>query len=128
MAELAATLRELKQLGTAQNRKVYKRHGAEGDAFGVSYANLKKLTKKIKPDHALAVGLWQSGNHDACILATMIADSEQATLAMINDWAKGLNNYVITGAVAGFVRRTRFAHNRMKQWSRACDEWICSAG
>ena len=41
-------MKELKMLGTAQNRKVYKRHGAGEDLFGVSFANLGKLQKKIK--------------------------------------------------------------------------------
>jgi hypothetical protein len=41
----------LKQLGTEQNRKIYKRHGVNGSAFGVSYSELGKLRKKIKSDH-----------------------------------------------------------------------------
>jgi len=49
-------------MGTAQNKKVYARYGAGENIFGVSFANLKILTKKIKKDHALAVRLWESGN------------------------------------------------------------------
>lgn len=51
---LQETLRELKSLGTEQNRKLYARHGVTNEMFGVSYANLDKLKKKIKMDHALA--------------------------------------------------------------------------
>lgn len=40
-------MRELKALGTAQNVKVYQRHGAGDNLFGVSFANLYKLQKKI---------------------------------------------------------------------------------
>ncbi len=36
---------------------------------GVSYANLEKLKKRIKMDHELAAHLWDTGNHDARILA-----------------------------------------------------------
>jgi 3-methyladenine DNA glycosylase AlkD len=67
----------LEALGTEQARKTYKRHGIEGDVFGVSYANLEILRKKIKVDHDLAQKLWASGNHDARILATMFADTVQ---------------------------------------------------
>ena len=42
----ADVLEELKALGTAQNRKVYARHGVQSAMFGVSYANLGKLKKK----------------------------------------------------------------------------------
>ena len=34
---------------TAQNVKVYKRHGAGDDVFRVSFANLNKLKRQIKP-------------------------------------------------------------------------------
>ena len=70
-------LAKLKALGTAQNRKVYARHGVTREAFGVSYANLGKLVREIKVDHELALGLWKSGNHDARVLATMVADPEE---------------------------------------------------
>jgi len=62
-------LRALKALGTAQNRKVYARHGVQPPLFGVSYAALGKLRKQIGVDHKLALALWKSGNHDARVLA-----------------------------------------------------------
>ena len=68
---------ELKSLGSEQTCKTYKRHGVKGDMFGVSYANLGKIKKKIKVDHKLAEQLWATGNHDARIVATMIADPKQ---------------------------------------------------
>ena len=63
--EYEDVIRELESLGTAQNRKIYKRHGAGDRLFGVSFANLNKLKKKIKTDHDLANQLWASGNVDA---------------------------------------------------------------
>jgi 3-methyladenine DNA glycosylase AlkD len=57
------TMAELKKLGTAQNRKVYERHGAGKKMYGVSYAALTAMKKKIKQDHDLAVKLWNTGNH-----------------------------------------------------------------
>ena len=45
---------ELKRIGTAQNRKIYKRHGGDDNLFGVSYANFYKFQEKIKVDQALA--------------------------------------------------------------------------
>jgi len=43
-------LAELKRLGTDQNVKICKRHGAGENLYGVSFANLKQLKKKIKAD------------------------------------------------------------------------------
>ena len=54
LTDTAEAVRRLKALGTAQNRKVYTRHGVQGDAFGVSYANLGKLRREVGTDHELA--------------------------------------------------------------------------
>ena len=42
------TMAELEALGTAENRKVYPRHGVKEPMFGVSYASLGKLEKKLR--------------------------------------------------------------------------------
>ena len=91
------TLARLKALGTAQNRKVYGSHGVTGAMFGVSYANLGKLRKEIKVDHKLAEQLWASRNHDARVLATMIADSEQMTTAVAQSIGKVEVDHGVTG-------------------------------
>ena len=70
-------LKRLKSLGTAQTRKTYGRHGVTGEMFGVKFGDLSRLVRQIKKDHALALELWSSGNHDARVLATHIADPEE---------------------------------------------------
>ena len=46
---------ELKQNGSAQTVKIYRNHGVTGDFYGVSYAFLKKLHKRVKVDHELGL-------------------------------------------------------------------------
>ena len=72
-------MKELRATGSAQTRKIIRRHGAEGDTFGVSYAFLGKMKRKIKTDQRLAEQLWATGNVDARVLATLICDPEQLT-------------------------------------------------
>src|SRR5579863_8795596 len=98
--DLAETMKLLEAAGSEQTRKTYRRHGVSGPQFGVSYATIKPLAKKIKTDHTLAAQLWDTGNHDARILATMIADPKAATAKQIDQWAKALDNYVLTDALA----------------------------
>jgi 3-methyladenine DNA glycosylase AlkD len=126
MAETAtAVLEELASLGTEQTRKTYRRHGITGEQFGVSYANLGKLTRRIKRDHDLALALWASGNHDARILATMIADPAQTDEAMLDAWAGDLANYIQADALADLAARTPHARSLAERWSRSDDE--CTA-
>ena len=103
--KLAEAMQRLEACGTAQNRKVYARHGVRAKMFGVSYANQGKLKKAIGVDHALAQKLWATGNHDACVLATMVADPDASTAKELATWARTLDSYVVTDALAGDWRQ-----------------------
>ena len=121
-------MEELKSLGKEQTRKTYRRHGVKGELFGVLWGDLKKLHKQIKVNHPMAVSLWETGNYDARIFALMIADPQQADEAMLDAWARELDNYAITDAFSAYVVRTPFAHQKMKEWTASEDEWMGQAG
>jgi 3-methyladenine DNA glycosylase AlkD len=121
-------LRELQSLGTEQNRKVYARHGVGPRMYGVSYAHLGKLTKRIKTDQLLAEALWASGVHDARVLATMIADPARMTDRLLDAWAKDLDSYVIADAFATLVGKSPLAAREMEKWIDSQSEWTAAAG
>lgn len=121
-------LKKLEDFGTEQNRKIYKRHGVDGEMFGVSYANLGKLVKEIKKDHELARQLWKTGNHDAQVLATMIADPKKFSSEEIDNWSGSTANYVLTDAFAKVVGQSEFAVEKAEKWVDSKNEWLESAG
>lgn len=121
-------MQELEALGTEQNRKVYRRHGVTGPQFGVSYGHLRPLAKRIKHDHALARELWATGNHDARILACMIADPKQATREELEAWVLELDNYVISDGFSGLVMQSPHARALAARWIDADGEWIEATG
>ncbi len=121
-------MKQLEAMGTAQNRKVYTRHGVVGKQFGVSCGNYGKLKKQIKSDHELALKLWATSNHDARIMATMIVDPNKLTSSEIDAWAKDIEGYPITDAFSGVVNKTSFNMKKMEQWTKRKEEWISSAG
>ena len=121
-------VKELKANGTAQNRKVYRRHGVQGEMFGVSYAALGKLKKKIKMDQPLAEQLWATGNQDARALATMIADPSKIKVATLNAWVKDADNRGLAAAVSNVAAETPSAKGRMEKWTASKNEMIACAG
>jgi 3-methyladenine DNA glycosylase AlkD len=121
-------LAELESLGTEQTRKTYRRHGAGENQYGVLTSAMEKVKKRIKVDHQLALSLWATGNHDARILATMIADPNQLDPATAEAWAHDLFNYVLTDALAGLVARTPYAREKAEAWIDSGGEWIAHAG
>ncbi|MYI56902.1 MAG: DNA alkylation repair protein [Acidimicrobiia bacterium] len=128
MSDPGSVLAELEALGTAQNRKVYARHGVNEPMFGVSFAHLRKLGKKLRPDHDLAQALWASGNHDARVLALAVADPAQTGRSEIEAWAGDLGNYVLIDEMAAFVARTPFLEGCAEDWTDDGSEWMASAG
>ena len=121
-------LAELERAGTAQNRKVYKRHGIKEPLYGVSYANLNKLKKKIKVNHELAQELWATGNHDARVLATKIANAKQMTEEEIEAWASELDNYVLTDGFSDVVGKSPLIMKKMEEWTACDEEWRGRSG
>ena len=121
-------LQQLEAMGTAQNRKIYTRHGVKGEQYGVSIANLRKLKKQIKVDQPLAEELWATGNHDARYLATMIADPKTINDPTLQAWAESLDNYIIADAFSGLVSQTPLAQQKMEQWTNVDSEWMGQVG
>ncbi len=111
-------LAELKSLGTAQTVKTCRRHGANGDIYGVKIADLKKVLKKIKGDQSLALELWKTGNSDAMYLAALAADGSQMTKAQLHAWAKSAWWYMLSEYSVPFV-----AAEHPDAFSIAC-KWI----
>lgn len=118
----------LERMGTAQNVKIYTRHGMGENLFGVSFANLGLLKKQIKVDHELALKLWNSGIGDARNLATMIADPAKFTAQELDDWVKDQESYGICDLLSGLVGKTTFAQEKAEKWSKSGDEWIGRTG
>lgn len=123
-----SVLDELKRLGTAQNRKVYRQHGVGAGMYGVSYANLGKLRKKIRVDQSLAEQLWRTGNHDARVLAAMVADPGAIKSKTLDEWVKDLDNYVVTDALSGLAGKTPFAIKKAERWVKSKNEWVGASG
>lgn len=121
-------LEELEALGSERNRKIYPRHGIREPMFGVSYADLGKLQKRIRTDHALALGLWRSRNHDARILATMIADPKAMKERELDLWVSDLDNYVIADAFSCVVAASQHARKKANEWTEARGEWVSTVG
>ncbi len=122
------TMKELRTHGSEQTRKIYRQHGVKGKMFGVSYAALGKLRKKIKIDQQLAEQLWATANLDARVLATMIADPSEIGLSTIKGWGHDADYRGLAGAVSNVAAETPHAVKLMEQWTASKKEMIACAG
>jgi len=126
--DLETALATLREKGKANTAKIYARHGVKDPCYGVSYADIEKLVKQIKQDHRLALGLFASGNHDARVLATKIADPDALSEAEIDAWMRATRDHVIEGAVAGLAARRKDALALALGWMKDEGEWTSAGG
>lgn len=125
---VAEVMKLLDSMGTAQNRKIYARHGYSENMFGVSFANLKSLAKKVSGDHQLALGLWETGNEDARLLATMIADPESASEKLLKAWMSDVRHHTLADLFTHFVAKTKFAAALMPVWMKSRNDFEGQVG
>jgi len=109
-------MQELEALGSEQTRKTWCRHGAAEPMFGVKFGDLTKLQKRIKPNHSLAAGLWRTGNHDARLLASIVADASAITEKELMAWASTLKDSSTAEALANLASRTPLAAKIREAW------------
>src|SRR5690554_2771188 len=89
-------LTELESLGDEKRRQYNTKVGPDGitaapadKQFGVKTGDLRKLAKKIKTNHELAMQLWKTGNMDAQMLAILMMKPKELSAkeldAMVRD-------------------------------------------
>ena len=89
------------------------------NVYGVPIPNLRKLAKKIEMNHQLALKLWDSGIHEAMLLACLIDDPEKVTQLQMEQWAKDFNSWDICDQCCGnLFDKTKYARKKALQWSR----------
>ena len=119
---LAETMSALEKAGSAQTRKTYARHGAAGPMFGVSFATLKTLVKRIRVDRELALALWDTGNFDARNLAVKVADPARMSSADLDRWAQAPTVRMCSGYVAHVAVESPHARAKADHWLAASDD------
>ena len=126
--DVSQALKKLAALGTARNRRVHARRGITGAAFGVSQADLGRLARELRGRHGLALELWESGNHDARVLATMVADPTRLGARELGRWVRTLDNAVVTDAFAKLAARSPAGRGEALKWLADGGEWVTTAG
>ncbi len=88
-------------------------------AVGTPVTKLRQIAKKIeKPNQPLADLLWESGIHEARILAAILADPAHITHAQLNQWVAELNSWDICDACACHL------FSKVKTPLKLAERWI----
>ncbi|MBI2171845.1 MAG: DNA alkylation repair protein [Chloroflexi bacterium] len=95
------------------------------DALGVSVEALRKLAKEAGKSHALATQLWDSGVHEARILAALVDLPQEVTEAQMERWAAGFDSWDVCDQVcANLFDKTPSAYQKAAEWSARREEFV----
>ncbi len=119
-------LAELRSLGSEKDRAGMARYGINVErAFGVSIYELRRIAKRLGTDHALALALWATGNHEARLLACFVDDPRLVTGPQLEEWARDFDSWDICDqATTSLFDQTKHAWPKAVQWARRDEEWV----
>ena len=123
-------LRELRCLGEARNVEGMARFGIHANVvYGVAKPQLDALARRIGRNRKLALQLWESGVHDARILAGMIDMASQVSARQMEHWVRFFDNWdVCDGTCCHLFVFAKPAWSKALTWSRRDKEFIKRAG
>lgn len=101
------------------------RFGIQVDqSLGISLYKLRELAKGVR-DHALAIGLWETGIHEARMLAAMVEEVSQVTRDQCEKWVQEFNSWDVCDNVTDEVFiYTPFALELITTWATREEEFV----
>lgn len=121
---------ELRALADPSRLEGMARYGIATDAaLGVTVAELRALARRIGRDHRLAADLWDSGIHEAMILATIVDDPALVTPEQAEAWVLDVRSWDLCDGLCGnLLDRSAFAFDLAVRWGRRDEEFVKRAG
>ncbi|MGB3589706.1 MAG: DNA alkylation repair protein [Tunicatimonas sp.] len=98
-------------------------------ALGIRIPMLRQLAKPYCQQHELALDLWDSGVHEAQILATLVDDHRQVTEEQLENWVTDIQSWDLCDqACSNLFWRTPFAYRKATEWCQRSEEFVKRTG
>ena len=99
------------------------------DTLGVSIPVVRELAKRAGRDHALAAALWESGIHEARVLAALVDDPRWVTEEQMERWVTAFDSWDVCDQVcSNLFDRTPYAVDKAMEWAGRREEFVKRAG
>jgi 3-methyladenine DNA glycosylase AlkD len=98
-------------------------------ALGVSIPTLRRIARAHRGDHELAQALWDTGVHEARILASMVDDPARVTTDQLEAWVVAFDSWDLCDQVTGnLFSRTPGALRTARAWTARPEPFVRRAG
>ncbi|MBX7132433.1 MAG: DNA alkylation repair protein [Fimbriimonadaceae bacterium] len=120
------------ELRASRNEAVFKyntKRGAGENQFGVTTTNLRALAKRIKANPELAKELWDSGNIDAMLLATLLMKPKQLSVQELDSLVESVTfDHVADWLVTNVIKAHPDREGQRERWMNSDHEWTSRIG
>jgi 3-methyladenine DNA glycosylase AlkD len=119
-------LTRLRALASPADRDGMRRFGISVDnALGIGVTALRGIGRDLPRDHRLAAALWDSGVHEARILASIVDRPELVSRSQMEHWARAFDSWDLCDQVCqNLFWATPFAHEKTVAWSERRAEFV----
>lgn len=125
----AEIVNELKSVGKDSIRKIFLKHGIPESCLGVKVEELKKIQKRVKKNHQLALDLYDTGIYDAMYLGGLIADESKMTRKDLQHWvSKADCDAIVSTAVAWVAAESKDGWELGLEWIESDKELVAAGG
>jgi 3-methyladenine DNA glycosylase AlkD len=93
-------------------------------ALGVSVPSIRRIAKLHGTDQGLAEGLWDTGIHEARILAVLVADPSTMATSTRDRWVVGLDSWDVCDFAADLFGRMPEADRAIRAWARRSEPYV----
>lgn len=123
-------VKKLKSMANPKNVEGMARFGISPEnTLGISIPSLRTIAKETGRDHQLAIDLWETGIHEARILAAFIGDPRRVTKTLADKWVKEFDSWDVCDQVCmNLFDKTSFAYEKALIWSAGKPEFVKRAG
>ncbi|HEX6844474.1 MAG TPA: DNA alkylation repair protein [Actinomycetota bacterium] len=88
-------------------------------ALGVSVPHIRRIAKAAGHDTALAQALWETGIHEARMVAGLVADPATLSFGRMRAWARDIDSWDLGDLLADAFAATPHVDRSIDEWSRA---------
>ena len=126
---LEETLTQLETLANEKMRAQNIKNGAGDNQFGVRLGDIRKLAKRIKANHTLAMVLWETGNIDARLLAILLIKPNSISTDDMDRMVRSVTFVQVADWFNAYVVREHPDKETLRQkWMATDDAWAARAG
>ncbi len=126
---LEEALKELEALGDEKTRERNAKNGAGDNQYGVKLGDIRKVAKKIKTDHELAMELWETENFEARMLAILVMKPKQLSADELDELVRSVRYVRVADWLNAYIVKKHPDKETLRQkWMTDDDPMAARAG